>query len=117
MLDYILTVAIFKFKMAAGYHVDSDILIYIYKTKSVPILVLLSQNAQSDEKVILSRCTNLTVACIILCPDCCLAVCCLQLVSDCCLAVCCLQLVSDSCFAVSCLQLVSDCCLAVPCLQ
>ena len=24
MPDYILTVAIFKFKMAAGYHIDSD---------------------------------------------------------------------------------------------
>ena len=32
--------------------------LYIKKTTSVPILVLLSQNAQSDEKVILSRCTN-----------------------------------------------------------
>ena len=31
--------------------------LYIYKTTSVPILVLLSQNAQSDEKVILSCCT------------------------------------------------------------
>ena len=62
MPDYILTAAIFKFKMAASYHVDSDgfILIYIYKTTSVPILVLLSQNAQSDEKVILSRCTMTT---------------------------------------------------------
>ena len=34
--------------------------LYIYKTTSVPILVLLSQNAQSDEKVILSRCTTLS---------------------------------------------------------
>ena len=34
-----------------------SIYIYIYKTTSVPILLLLSQNAQSDEKVILSRCT------------------------------------------------------------
>ena len=33
--------------------------LYIYKTTSVPILVLLSQNAQSDEKVILSRCRPL----------------------------------------------------------
>ena len=40
--------------------VPGFILIYIYKTTSVPILVLLSQNAQSDEKVILSRCTNRT---------------------------------------------------------
>ena len=29
----------------------------VYKTTSVPIVVLLSQNAQSDENVILSRCT------------------------------------------------------------
>ena len=29
----------------------------VYKTTSVHVLVLLSQNAQSDEKVILSRCT------------------------------------------------------------
>ena len=59
MPDYILTTAIFKFKMAAGYLVDSDgyPASCIYKTTSVPILVLLSQNAQSDEKVILSRCT------------------------------------------------------------
>ena len=35
--------------------------LYIYKTTSVPILVLLSQNAQSDEKVILSRCTIPTI--------------------------------------------------------
>ena len=28
--------------------------LYIYKTTSVPILMLLSQNAQSDEKVILA---------------------------------------------------------------
>ena len=31
--------------------------INLYKTTSVPILVLLSQNAKSDEKVILSRWT------------------------------------------------------------
>ena len=64
MPDYILTAAIFEFKMAAGYHVDSDgypavaTRLHIYKTTSVPILVLLSQNAQSDEKVILSHCTT-----------------------------------------------------------
>ena len=37
------------------------ILIYIhtvYKTTSVPMLVLLSQNAQSDDKVLLTRCSN-----------------------------------------------------------
>ena len=49
MPDYILTATIFKLKMAAGYHVYSGgfIFIYMYKTTSVPILVLLSQNAQS----------------------------------------------------------------------
>ena len=35
--------------------------LYIYKTTSVPILVLLSQNAQSDEKVFLSRCTIMQI--------------------------------------------------------
>ena len=38
-------------------HINIYIYIYIYKTTSVSMLVLLSQNAQSDEKVILSRCT------------------------------------------------------------
>ena len=32
--------------------------IYMYTTTSVPMLVLLSQNAQSDEKVVLSHCMH-----------------------------------------------------------
>ena len=36
---------------------DTRLHINLYITTSVPMLVLLSQNAQSDEKVILSRCT------------------------------------------------------------
>ena len=48
MPDYILKAAIFKLNIAAGYHIDSDgYPAIIYKTTSVPILVLLSQNAQS----------------------------------------------------------------------
>ena len=42
--------------MATRFHIN--LYIYIYKTTSVPILVFLLQNAQSDEKVILSHCTK-----------------------------------------------------------
>ena len=44
--------------IAMGTRLHINLYIYIYKTTSVPILVLLSQNAQSDEKVTLSRCTT-----------------------------------------------------------
>ena len=62
MPDYILMATIFKIKMVAvtmsiamGTRVHMNL--YIYKSTSVPNLVLLSQNAQSDEKVINSRWT------------------------------------------------------------
>ena len=42
--------------IAMGTRLHINLYIY-YKTTSVPILVLLSQNAQSDKKVILSGCT------------------------------------------------------------
>ena len=45
--------------IAMGTRLHINLYIYIYKTRSVPFLVLLSQNAQSDEKVILSRCTKM----------------------------------------------------------
>ncbi len=48
MPDYILMATICKVKMAAGCHVDSDGYPASYNTTSVPILVLLSQNAQSE---------------------------------------------------------------------
>ena len=41
--------------MGTRLHINLYIYIYIYKTTSMPHLVLLSQHAQSDEKVILSR--------------------------------------------------------------